>query len=185
MKKGHSGRPRQPIFTVGQPNIILRVSGGQPVKINKHLPKYMHCFCAWCRLSRHNLCVLKQYGKGCAACKIVRQATGSILWNSMTSTSFVLTELANTMNYWGMFWYNLVFTEWRNCVSQNEVWGRGCYITLFSQNYVTKLEQLNHFADNLRSWYMVVQLNLPTTKGFRLKISMKLVYQYMVIFFKF
>ena len=36
----------------------------------------MHCFCdcdcvwnGWCRFSRHNLCVLKEYGTGCAACK--------------------------------------------------------------------------------------------------------------------
>ena len=44
----------------------------------------------------------------------------------MTSTSFVFTELANTMKYRGGFLYSLVLTEWRHCVSQNEVWGRGC-----------------------------------------------------------
>ena len=44
-----------------------------------------------------------------------------LLGNSMTSTSFVFTELANTMKYGGGFLYNLVFTEWRYCVSQNEV----------------------------------------------------------------
>ena len=38
----------------------------------------------------------------------------------MTSTSFVFTELANTMKYGGGFLY-LVFTEWRHCVSQNEI----------------------------------------------------------------
>ena len=38
----------------------------------------------------------------------------------MTSTSFVFTELANTMKYGGGFLYNLVFTEWRHCVSQNK-----------------------------------------------------------------
>ena len=48
-----------------------------------------------------------------------------ILWNSMTSTSFGSTELANTMKYGRGFLYNLVFTEWRHCVSQNEVWGKG------------------------------------------------------------
>ena len=52
----------------------------------------------------------------------------------MTSTSFVLTELANTMKYGGGFlynffftdWsigegvlYNIIFTEWRHYVSQN------------------------------------------------------------------
>ena len=41
-----------------------------------------------------------------------------ILWNSMTSTSFVFTELANTIKYVRGFLYNLVFTEWRHCVSQ-------------------------------------------------------------------
>ena len=61
----------------------------------------------------------------------------SILWNSMTSTSFVFTELANTMKFWGGFLYNFVFTEWRHCVSKKEVWGRGCYITLFSPSDVT------------------------------------------------
>ena len=34
--------------------------------------------------------------------------------------------------------YNLIFTKWRHCVLQNEVWGggRGCYITLFSPSDV-------------------------------------------------
>ena len=49
----------------------------------------------------------------------------TILWNSMTSTSFVFTELANTMKYGGGFLYNLVFTKWWQCVSQNEVRGGG------------------------------------------------------------
>ena len=53
-----------------------------------------------------------------------------ILWDLMPSTSFVFTELANTMKYEGGFLYNgflynLVFTEWRHCGSQNEVWARG------------------------------------------------------------
>ena len=34
-----------------------------------------------------------------------------ILWNSMTMTPFVFTELANTMKYGGGVLYNLVFTE--------------------------------------------------------------------------
>ena len=42
-----------------------------------------------------------------------------ILWNSMTSTSFVFIELANTMKYVGGLLYNLDFTDWRHCVSQN------------------------------------------------------------------
>ena len=64
-----------------------------------------------------------------------------ILWNSKTLTSFVFTELPNTMEYTGEgvtllapsdvtafhrmkyggegLIYNLVFTEWRHCVSQN------------------------------------------------------------------
>ena len=43
----------------------------------------------------------------------------------MPFTSFIFTELANTMKYGGGVLYNLVFTEWRHCVLQNEVWGRG------------------------------------------------------------
>ena len=65
-----------------------------------------------------------------------------ILWKSMTSTSFVITELANTMKYGGGFLHNLVFTEWRHCVSQNEVWGRGYYITLFSPSDVTAFHRI-------------------------------------------
>ena len=64
-----------------------------------------------------------------------------ILWNSMTSTFFVFTELLiqwsmgegsyitlfsqsdvtafHRMKYGGGVLYNLVFTEWRHCVSQN------------------------------------------------------------------
>ena len=59
------------------------------------------------------------------------------MWNSMTSTSFIFTKLANTMKYGAGFLYNLVFTEWRHCVSQSEVWVMGCYITLFSPSDVT------------------------------------------------
>ena len=50
---------------------------------------------------------------------------------------------SNTMKYGGGFLYNLVFTEWRHCVSQNEVWGRGCYITLFSPRDVTAFHRMN------------------------------------------
>ena len=64
-----------------------------------------------------------------------------ILWNSMTLTSFVFTELANTMKYGGGVLYNLVFTEWRYWVPQNEVWGRGFYKTLFSPSDVTALHR--------------------------------------------
>ena len=39
--------------------------------------------------------------------------TRAILWNSMTLTSFVFTELADTIKYGGGVLYNLVFTEWR------------------------------------------------------------------------
>ena len=39
------------------------------------------------------------------------RSTKNILWNSMTLTSFIFTELANTMKYGGGVLYNLVFTE--------------------------------------------------------------------------
>ena len=66
----------------------------------------------------------------------------SILSNSLSTTSFVFTELANTMKYGGGFLCNLVFTEWRHCISQNEVWGRVCYITLFSPSDVTAFHRI-------------------------------------------
>ena len=67
-----------------------------------------------------------------------------ILWNSTTLTSFVFTELANTMKYEGGVLCNLVFTEWRHWVSQNEVWGRGSYITLFSPSDVTEFHRMKY-----------------------------------------
>ena len=72
-----------------------------------------------------------------------------ILWNSVTSTFFVFTELANTMKYGGGFLYNLLFTEWLHCVSQNEVCGRGCYITLFSPSDVTAFHRISCVQVNL------------------------------------
>ena len=62
-----------------------------------------------------------------------------ILWNSMTSTSFVFTELANKMI---TLLHNLIFAEWHHYVSHNEVWGRGCYITLFSPSDVTAFHRI-------------------------------------------
>ena len=38
--------------------------------------------------------------------------------------------------------YYLIFTEWRHYVSQNEVWGRGSYITLFSPSDVTAFHRI-------------------------------------------
>ena len=49
------------------------------------------------------------------------------------------------MKYGGGVLYNLVFTEWRHCVSQNEVWGRGCYITFFSPSDVTAFYRIQNF----------------------------------------
>ena len=66
----------------------------------------------------------------------------TILWNSMTSTSCVFTELANTMKYGEGFLYNLVFTEWCHCVPQNKVWGRRRYTTLFSPSDVTAFHRI-------------------------------------------
>ena len=45
----------------------------------------------------------------------------SVLWNSMTLTSFVFTELANTMKY-----------------------GEGFYITLFSPSDVTEFHRMKY-----------------------------------------
>ena len=60
----------------------------------------------------------------------------------MTSKSFVFTDLANTMKYGEGFLFNLVFTAWRHCVSQNEVWGKGCYIPFFSPSDVTAFHRI-------------------------------------------
>ena len=69
--------------------------------------------------------------------------TCAILWNLMTLTSFVFTELANTMKYGGGgVLHNLLFTEWRHCASQNEVWERGCYRTLSSPSDVTAFHRI-------------------------------------------
>ena len=40
--------------------------------------------------------------------------------------------------------YNLVFTELRHCVLQNEVWGRECYITSFSPSDVTTFHRMKY-----------------------------------------
>ena len=42
----------------------------------------------------------------------------------------------------GGFLYNLVFTEWLHCVSQNEARGRGYYIALFSPSDVTAFHRI-------------------------------------------
>ena len=39
------------------------------------------------------------------------RSTKDTLWNSMTLTSFILSELTNIMKYGGVVLYNLVFTE--------------------------------------------------------------------------
>ena len=77
----------------------------------------------------------------------------AIPWNSMTMAFFVFTELANTMKYGGGVLYNLVFTEWRHCVSQNEVWGRGSYITLFSPSDVTEFHRMKK---SFSTWHIVI-----------------------------
>ena len=59
----------------------------------------------------------------------------------------------NTMKYGEGVLYNLVFTEWRHCVPQNEVWGRGCYITLFSPSDVTAFQRI---VLRLFRWFYVI-----------------------------
>ena len=75
-----------------------------------------------------------------------------ILLNSMTLTSFVFTELANTIKYGGGVLYKLVFTEWRHCISQNDVWGRGCYVTLFSPSDVTAFHRIRYCMSQNEVW---------------------------------
>ena len=73
----------------------------------------------------------------------------------MTSTSFVFTELADTMKYGKGFLYNLVFTEWRHCVLQNIYSSRSvkvgdCQKTIrirFHDNHPSESTALNPYGD--------------------------------------
>ena len=71
------------------------------------------------------VCVKAVRTRGCEQHEYSLWRRRFTLWNSMTSTPFVFTELANTMKYGEGLLYNLVYSEWRHCVSQNEVWERG------------------------------------------------------------
>ena len=64
------------------------------------------------------------------------------------------------MKYGGGFLYNLVFTEWRHCVSQNEVWGRGCYITLFSPSDVTAFHRIVYQYWHIRCSFLHITCGL-------------------------
>ena len=101
-----------------------------------------------------------------AAIKVKDQIwNGPILWNSMTLTSFVFTELVNTMTYWGGVLYNLVFTEWRHSVLQNEVLGRGVLYNLVSTSGVTafhgiaKIYRHGMFTYSSMQNFMILSLN--------------------------
>ena len=64
--------------------------------------------------------VRQRHADAVKRCQITQSQLGltPIMWNSITLTSFVFTELANKMKYGGGVLY-IVFTEWRHCVSQN------------------------------------------------------------------
>ena len=101
---------------------------------------YNHVFTEW----RHCVSQNEVWERGCyiilfspsgvTAFHIMKYEGGGVIYPCFHRvTSLRFTE-------WSMgegVLYNLVFTEWRHCVSQNEVWGRGCYITLFSPSDVT------------------------------------------------
>ena len=53
-------------------------------------------------------------------------------------------------------WYNLVFTERRHCVSQNEVWGKGTYITLFSPSDVTAFYRIYTDLNSRSTWCLTL-----------------------------
>ena len=115
-----------------------------PVSLFPHLTQGM--------ITGPNVLLLRYYGYQLFSGGTAGQMLGACGWNLLTvyslklndldTTSFVFTQLANTMKYGGGFLYNLVFTEWRHCVSQNEVWGRGCYIILFSPSDVTAFHRI-------------------------------------------
>ena len=81
----------------------------------------------------------------------------NILWNPMTLTSFFSPSWLIQRSMGEGVLYNLVFTEWRHYVSQNEVWGRGCYITLFSPSDVTAFHRIFYKFTN-RHFYLPQQI---------------------------
>ena len=86
---------------------------------------------------------------------------GTILWNSMTVTSFVFTDMANTMMYCGGVLYNLLFTECRHWVSQKEAWGRGSYITLFSPSDVIAFRRIRFISKLVHNLASALALRAP------------------------
>ena len=64
-------------------------------------------------------------------------------------------QLANTIKYGGGVLFNLFFTEWRHCVSQNEVWRRGSYITLFSSSDVTAFHRIDQSEMWMSTWHVI------------------------------
>ena len=62
----------------------------------------------------------------------------------------------------------------------SECYQPGSDLSINLINLLSPHDALKHHFTSLKN-----RLNFPTTKGFRTKISMKLVYQYLLIFFNF
>ena len=60
----------------------------------------------------------------------------------MTSTSFVFTELANTMKYGGSSYITLFSPSDVTAFHRMKYGGRGCYITFFSPSDVTAFHRI-------------------------------------------
>ena len=48
---------RQPILSADNPISFSGFLLDNQEKIDESPPKYVHCFCAWCELSCHDLCI--------------------------------------------------------------------------------------------------------------------------------
>ena len=78
----------------------------------------------------------------------------------MTLTSFVFTELANTMKYGRGLLYNLVSPSDVTVFHRMKYGGGGCYIALFSRGDVTAFHRI----------YINVNVNYISTKKCYIKL---------------
>ena len=113
---------------------------------------YNRAFTDW----RHCVSQNKAWERGCyitvlspsevTAFHRMKHGRGGVIWPCFHRvTSLRFTE-------WSMgegVLYNRAFTEWRNCVSQNEAWERGCYITVLSPSDVTAFHRMKHGGEGV------------------------------------
>ena len=91
-KWGHSGCPRQSISPPDNPISFSGFSSDKWSKIDKICALFLSA-CQWCRLSRHNLYILKHYNRGCRA---VLKAISS----QRRSDKFIKTKITYKPKHW-------------------------------------------------------------------------------------